>query len=100
MASTANVLTLAHAKVLTRGTVLYHITARNADRSALRARVNGLPQTWKRSPERVRVPMKHGLYNTFQLTERDLGEWLLTDPTEPSTEAPTVEEVERTLPYI
>ena len=37
-----------------------------------RWRVNGKVQTWKRSPERVRVPLKHGLYAYDYLTEREL----------------------------
>ena len=32
-----------------------------------RAKVNGLPQTWKTRPNDVRVPMKHGLKHTFQM---------------------------------
>lgn len=35
--------------------------------------VNGAVKTWKRSPERVQVPVKHGLYVYRYLTEDDLG---------------------------
>lgn len=32
-------------------------------------RRNGQSQTWRRSPERFRVPVKYGLYSYGQLTE-------------------------------
>lgn len=60
------------------GQTLYH-TSKNADKSQLRARVNGKPQTWKTRPEEFRVPMKHGLRNTFQLVPRNAHEWFLTE---------------------
>jgi hypothetical protein len=66
------IITLDQAKALTLGTILYHRQHRNADGSAQRWRVNGKVKTWKRSPERVRVPLKHGLYNYDYLTEYDL----------------------------
>ena len=66
---------------------LYHYRHRNADGTAQRWRVNGKPQTWKRDPGRVRVPLKLGLKRCSQLTEGDFTDnvcWLvsLTDPTE------------------
>jgi len=65
-------ITLEQAKNLTHGTILYHVTHRNADGSPQRWRVNGQPKTWKRSPDRVQVPIKHGLYSYDYLTENDL----------------------------
>jgi len=65
-------ITLEQAKNLTHGTILYHVTHRNADGSPQRWRVNGQPKTWKRSPDRVQVPIKHGLYDYDYLTESDL----------------------------
>lgn len=63
---------LERAKTLTHGEILYHIENRNADGSPQRWKVNGKPKTWKRSPERVSVPLKHGLYSYGYLTENDL----------------------------
>lgn len=34
-------------------------------------RVNGRIKTWVRSPERFRVPIKHGLYSSSSITEND-----------------------------
>ena len=74
-------MTLDEAKSLPRQATVYHVEARNADGSALRARVNGNICLWKANPGRIRIPMKHGLNATFQLTEANLHEWLITDPT-------------------
>jgi hypothetical protein len=57
----------AQAETLSHGHILYHITLRNKDGSALRARVNGRLQTWKRDPERFKLPMKHGLKECFYI---------------------------------
>lgn len=65
-------ITLEQAKALRYGTTLYHVSNTNADGSAQRWKVNGAVKTWKRSPERVRVPMKHGMYSFGYVTERDL----------------------------
>lgn len=65
-------ITLEQAKTLTSGTTLYHINNRNADGSPQRWSVNGKPKTWKRSPERVKVPIKNGLYSYDYLTESEL----------------------------
>lgn len=40
-------------------------------------RVSGQPKTWKRSPERVKVPVKRGLYANAYLTQDDLDDWHL-----------------------
>jgi hypothetical protein len=63
---------LAEAKCLKVGDILYHRRDRNADGSARRWRVNGRPKTWKRDQDRVRVPLKHGLYSYDYLDENTL----------------------------
>lgn len=65
-------ITLEQAKALKYGTILYHVANKNADGTPQRWKVNGVPKIWKRSPERVRVPLKHGLYTYGYLTEEDL----------------------------
>ncbi len=74
-------ITLEQAKALRPGDILYHDTHRNSDGSAQRWKVNGKVKTWKRSPERVEVPLKHGLYNYDRLSERELEVVSLSDPT-------------------
>lgn len=63
-------ITLDQAKALRRGDILHT----NLDHPAKgqhcpRWKVNGQVQTWKRSPDRVSVPLKHGLYLYDHLTE-------------------------------
>jgi len=73
-------LTLEQAKALRFGQILYHVENRNADGSAQRWRVNGKVRTWKRSPERVEVPIKHGLYAYGTITPNTLWEFSITEP--------------------
>ena len=65
-------ITLEQAKQLTYGAILYHVTYKNSDGTPQRWRINGKPKTWVRQPNRVRVPLKHGLYDYDYLTERNL----------------------------
>ena len=41
----------------------------NADGTPTRCRRNGKTKTWKRSPERFQIPVKHGLYEYGYITE-------------------------------
>jgi hypothetical protein len=59
----------------------YHVTARNADGSAIRARVNGRCKTWKTRPTHFRLPVKYGLRHCFYITHDNAAEWLTVDPT-------------------
>lgn len=59
--------------------MFYHVTLRNSDGSALRARRNGKTKIWKRSPERFQVPVKYGLRECFYITEDSAYEWLTYD---------------------
>lgn len=72
-------ITLAQAKALYKGQILYHVHNRNADGSPQRWKVNGQVKTWKRSPDRVEIPLKHGLYSYGYLTEADLDLVCLTE---------------------
>jgi hypothetical protein len=72
-------ITLEQAKNLTIGTILYHIEDKNADGSARRWRVAGKVKTWKRNPEKVKVPVKRGLRSYDYLTEDTLNLVTLTE---------------------
>lgn len=65
-------ITLDQAKNLKHGQILHHTINKNKDGSAQRWRVSGKPKTWKRSPEKVQVPVKHGLYMNDYITENCL----------------------------
>ena len=62
-------VTKSQAECLRYGDILYAVSERNADGSPQRWRVNGACKTWKRSPERFRVPLKHGLWSYGYLDE-------------------------------
>lgn len=72
-------ITLNEAKCLQYRTILYHTIYRNSDGTPQRWRVNGKPKTWKRSPERVEIPLKCGLYDYGYLTEDFLDCFCLTE---------------------
>lgn len=73
------------ALTLRHGQELWHSTAKNADGSPLRCRVNGKCLTWKRTPARFQLPVKHGLKDCFYvhaIEGRDVGNatvWSLPD---------------------
>jgi hypothetical protein len=67
-------------KLGTNGGIVYHITMKNADGSAFRARVNGRCQVWKTRPKEFKLPMKHGLRTYFDITHDNCDEWLLEEP--------------------
>lgn len=79
-------ITLEQAKKLERGTVLHHATRRNADGTPQRWRVNGKVKTWKTQPNRVQIPVKHGLRDYNYVTENEL-EFVDLEPAE-SSDAP------------
>jgi hypothetical protein len=65
-------ITLDQAKKLKYNQTLYHMINKNADGTPQRWRVNGKVKTWKTKPNRVQVPLKHGLYDYDYLTESEL----------------------------
>ena len=65
-------ITLEQAKQLKHGQILHHTENKNADGTPQRWRVNGAVKLWKRSPERVKVPVKHGIKTCGYITEYDL----------------------------
>jgi len=72
-------ITLEQAKALTHRDILYHVHNRNANGTSQRWRVNGKVKTWKRTPDRIEIPVKHGLRNYDYLTEDGLHSVCLTE---------------------
>ena len=57
-------ITLQQAKKLTYGDMIYSNRFLNASNEfPIRWRVNGQVKRWKRDPDRLQIPVKHGLYN-------------------------------------
>jgi hypothetical protein len=50
-----------------------HIAVLSHDGVLRRAKVNGRAKVWKTNPERVRVPVKYGLYECFYLEDDGSG---------------------------
>jgi hypothetical protein len=73
-------LTLGQAKALKYGQTVYTPGYYNSDGSPQRWRVSGSVQTWVRSPGRVRVPIKHGMYENWAIDESNLNVFTLTEP--------------------
>ena len=65
-------MTLNAAKLLIYGQVIFHRTFKNADGTPQRWRVTGRVKKWKKSPDRVSVPIKSGLYLYGHVTENNL----------------------------
>jgi hypothetical protein len=57
----------------------WHITAKNADGTPLRVRQNGACKTWKRTPDRFELPVKHGLYQHFHITNDNAHKWCVPE---------------------
>lgn len=64
-------MTLHEAKNLKSGDYIHHTIKKNADGTPMRARVTSI-KTWKRSPDRIEVRCKHGLYDYAVFTENEL----------------------------
>lgn len=56
---------------------LEHVTAKNADGTPVRCRVNGKLKTWKTRPDEFSLPVKHGLYRCFKITQENAKDWVV-----------------------
>lgn len=72
-------VTLEQARNVSHHDIFYSTWDTNADGTPVRWRVNGKVKTWKRSPERVQIPVKHGLYNYGYITELMLEDFCLDE---------------------
>lgn len=66
-------MTLQEAKTLKIGEYIHHTTKKNADGTPMRARVTSV-KTWKRSPDRVEIHVKHGMYDYAWFSESELNQ--------------------------
>lgn len=70
-------MNLRQAKALKTGQIV-HYTGRGPcgkNNAVIRVKVNGAVLTWKRDPDRVKVPVKRGLYEYTYITESNLSDW-------------------------
>ena len=64
-------MTLRDAQTLVIGSLVHHVTKKNADGTPMRAKVLSV-KTWKRSPDRVLVSLKHGLRDYAKFNEHEV----------------------------
>ena len=70
-------ITLEQAKQLDYGDIIYSNRFTGADnKTPIRWRVNGGVKTWKLDPERIQIPVKHGLYDHAYLCHGDVADSL------------------------
>ena len=60
-------ITKAQAMAAKNGDIFLHMTQRNADGTPVRCRVTGRVQTWRTRPNDFRLPVKHGLRDSFAI---------------------------------
>lgn len=52
-----------------------HATIKNADGTPARCRAMGECKTWKTRPDEFKLPVKHGMYQSFYITDTNAHEW-------------------------
>lgn len=62
---------------LASGTVLEHVTLRNADGTPQRFKVTSV-KTWRRSPERIEIGYKRGMYEFGVISQHELCQFTVT----------------------
>lgn len=93
-------LTLAQAKKLRHGQIVYTPGFYNADGTVQRWRVFGNVKTWVRDPGRVQVPIKHGMYEHWYIDEKNLHGFTLKEPKPQGKVARKKAAVERKKPRV
>lgn len=59
--------------------IIHHMSAKNADGTSLRGKVNGMVKLWKRYPLKFRLPMKYGIRTYFYITEDNAKDWYIPE---------------------
>jgi hypothetical protein len=62
-------MTFSEARQLTYG---QHVWIHSISGDARRVKINGAPKLWKRSPHRIEISLKYGLYEYARFDERDV----------------------------
>lgn len=72
-------VTKEQAESIHHGDILYDDQFSNADGTPHRWRKNGKCHTWKRDPDRFKLPVKHGLYAHGYITNENCQHFHLTE---------------------
>ena len=54
-----------------------HVSLKDSSGQPARCRASGACQTWKTRPEEFKLPVKHGLYQSFYLTQDNAAQWIV-----------------------
>lgn len=65
---------------LRNGEYVYIIGYYYANGEAAHVRINGQVKTWKREPNRIKIPFKYGIYDHGYITEDNLNKFTLVKP--------------------
>jgi hypothetical protein len=68
-------ITIEQAKQLTYRDELHYNSIKNSNGTCARIRINGKVKLWKRNPNRIEIPYKHGLYDYGYLTENNINQF-------------------------
>lgn len=60
---------------LKQGQILHSKSVKNADKTPMRVRVNGVCKTWKTRPTDFKLPVKYGLKTCGYITPINAEEW-------------------------
>ena len=52
-----------------------HVTLKNKDGTPARCRASGQCKVWKTRPDDFKLPVKHGMYNSFYIDNSNAAEW-------------------------
>ena len=72
-------MTFAEALELKDLQVIHSTMFFNVDGTCMRWRINGAIKLWKRSPQRIRIPIKHGWSDYGYINELNLNEFHLAN---------------------
>ena len=53
-----------------------HAKLKGSDKQPIRCRAMGKCQTWLTRPEHFKLPVKHGMYNSFYITHENAADWV------------------------
>ena len=72
-----DIMAIEEFKDLKRGQILHDKSLENSDGTPWRWRVNGKVKTWKRDPQRFRIPIKRGLYDYDYVDEHNFRNFVI-----------------------
>jgi hypothetical protein len=67
------------AKNLEKGSTIWHVNEKNSNGTAKKYKVTSI-KTWKRTPGRVEVRAKRGLYENYRVTEERINQLTTKEP--------------------